>query len=145
MTYHISYEANPNQSDIQILGDGIQAYAKLKKNQPKMEFFAFFVRDENNKILGGCSSCIYYGCHYIDNFWLDENLRGKRFGTKLMYASEKLAREKGCLFSTVNTMDWEALGFYQKFGYEIEFERKGYLNNSTFYFLRKELSHDATS
>lgn len=138
MTYSIQYEPNSSQDDIQILGDGIQAYAALKKNQPKMEFFAFFVRDENNKILGGCNGVMYYGCHYIDNLWLDEKLRGKRIGTQLMQAAEKLAREKGCLFSTVNTMDWEALDFYKKLGYEVEFERSGYFNNSTFYFLRKD-------
>jgi len=31
-------------------------------------------------------------------------------------------------------MDWEALGFYQKFGYEIEFQRMGYLNESIMFF-----------
>jgi ribosomal protein S18 acetylase RimI-like enzyme len=41
-------------------------------------------------------------------------------------------------FSTVNTMDWEALDFYKKLGYEVEFERHGFLKDSIFYFLRKE-------
>lgn len=138
MTHTIQYNANPNQDDIKILGDGIQAYATLKKNQPRMEFFAFFVRDENNQIVGGCSGCMYYGCHYIDTLWIAEKLRGQRIGTELMDAAEKLALDKGCLFSTVNTMDWEALGFYQKRGYHIELERKGYLNDSTLYSLRKD-------
>lgn len=80
---------------------------------------------------------MYYGCHYIDNLWLDEKLRGQRIGTDLMKAAEKLVKDKGCLFSTVNTMDWEALGFYKKLGYVVEFERTGYFNNSTLYFLRK--------
>ena len=139
MHYKIKYEPKPDQKDIQVLGDGIQAYATLKKNQPKIEFFAFFVRDENNNIMGGCNGSMYYGCHYIDNLWVDQKLRGKKIGTELMKAAERLAREKGCLFSTVNTMDWEALGFYKKLGYEVEFIRKGYLQDSTFYFLRKDL------
>ena len=54
-----------------------------------------------------------------------------------MQAVEKLGKEKGCLFSTVNTMDWEALDFYKKLGYQVEFERRGYVNNSIFYFLLK--------
>jgi len=136
--YSIQYEPNPTQDDIQILQDGIQAYASLKKNQPQMEFFAFFIRNEDNKILGGSNGAMYYGCLYIDNLWLDEKLRGKHLGTELMQAAEKLAKEKGCLFSTVNTMDWEALGFYKKLGYKVEFERTGYFNNSTLYFLRKD-------
>jgi hypothetical protein len=29
-------------------------------------------------------------------------------------------KRKGMSIATVNTMDWEALGFYQKLGYQIE-------------------------
>lgn len=137
MQYTIQYESNPKHEDIQVLGDGIQAYAKLKKNLPQMEFYAFFVRDKNHHILGGCSGVMFYGCNHIDSLWIDETLRGKRIGTELMLSAEKIGREKGCLFSTVNTMDWEALDFYKKLGFYIEFERKGYDKNSTFYFLRK--------
>lgn len=138
--YKISYEEHAKQEDLQILGDGIIAYAKLKKGQPPIEFFTFFVRDENNVIKGGCNGSLYYGCFYIDQLWLDESLRNKGFGTQLMQRAEQYAREKKCLFATVNTMDWEALGFYQKLGYTIEFKREGYLNDSIFYFLRKNLA-----
>ena len=33
---------------------------------------------------------------------------------------------RGCTFATVNTMDWEALPFYQKLGYEVECIRDGF-------------------
>lgn len=54
-------------------------------------------------------------------------------------SSEKIARERKCTFATVNTMDWEALPFYQKLGYSIEFVREGYDKASKMYLLRKEL------
>jgi ribosomal protein S18 acetylase RimI-like enzyme len=62
--------------------------------------------------------------------------------TKLMEAAQKLAKESGCNFMAVNTMDWEALDFYKKLGFYVEFERRGFDKNSIFYFLRKDL--DAT-
>ncbi|WP_239005230.1 N-acetyltransferase [Legionella sp. MW5194] len=136
----IHYENNPAPEDIQILGDGIVAYAKLKKDQPTITPFAFFLRDENGTICGGCHGSMYYGCLYIDLLWIDEDLRNKKWGTQLMQSAEELGKAQGCLFSTVNTMDWEALGFYQKLGYDIEYKRSGYLNHSTLYFLKKELS-----
>ena len=34
-------------------------------------------------------------------------------------------------------MDWEALGFYQKLGYKVEFQRDGYEHHSTLFFLIK--------
>jgi GNAT superfamily N-acetyltransferase len=42
-------------------------------------------------------------------------------------------------------MDWEALGFYQKLGFKIEFQRAGFHKNSIFYFLRKESVKPASS
>jgi ribosomal protein S18 acetylase RimI-like enzyme len=42
-------------------------------------------------------------------------------------------------FVTLTTMDWEALPFYRKLGYEVEFVREGYEKNSKMYALRKNL------
>ncbi|HEV2524210.1 MAG TPA: GNAT family N-acetyltransferase [Gammaproteobacteria bacterium] len=141
MTYKINYEANPSPKDIQVLGDGIIEYALQQKSHKPMEFFAFFVRDENNKVLGGCNCAILYGCLYIDYLWISESLRNQDYGTKLMLAAEKQGREQGCTFACVNTMDWEALDFYKKLNYTIEFERHGFEKDSVFYFLRKELKN----
>lgn len=138
MKYEIKFEENPTTADINILQNGIADYAKQMKRQEPLKFFAYFIRDNENQIKGGCNGCIYYGCLYIDNLWVVQELRGKSFGTQLMQLAEQFGKTNNALFSTVNTMDWEALGFYQKLGYELEFERKGYVNDSTFYFLRKD-------
>lgn len=140
MNYQISYEPNPKSEDIQLLNDGISVHAKQKKEMKPLNFFAFFIRDENEKIMGGCNTCNLYGCLYIDQLWLEESLRGKGYGKQLMQKAEKLAKENGCHFMTVNTFDWEALDFYKKLGFYVEFERKGFDKNSIFYFLRKDLT-----
>jgi GNAT superfamily N-acetyltransferase len=141
MTYNITFEKNPSSADIQIIADGYMENAyKLKGHRP-IEFFAFFLRDndDNSKILGGCNGNSLYGCLYIDGLWVTESLRGQGLGIKLMEAAEHYAKELGCTFLTVNTMDWEALDFYKKIGYFVEFERHGFEKNSIMYFLRKDL------
>ncbi len=142
MKYKITQETNPRHDDVQVLGDGIMAFASQKRGHKPIGFFAFFIRDENDQICGGCSCCNLYGCLYVDQLWMEEALRGKGYGTQLMIAAEKLGRELGCTFSAVNTMDWEALGFYKKLGYQVELERRGFLKNSIFYFLRKDISEN---
>lgn len=140
MSYTISFDKNPRSEDIQIICDGYMENAyKLKGHKP-IEFFAFFIRDNNNQIQGGCNGNTLYGCLYIDGLWVTESLRGKGYGTKLMLATEQHAIESGCAFLAVNTMDWEALNFYKKLGYYVEFERNGFEKNSIFYFLRKDLT-----
>lgn len=137
MKYFIQYESNPKQDDVQILNDGIMEQAKQKKGMKQLDFFAFYIRDEEGKIVGGCAGDNMYGALYVGSLWVAEKLRGQGYGTTLMQSAEKLARESSCHFMAVNTMDWEALDFYKKLGFQVEFERHGYDKNSTFYFLRK--------
>jgi GNAT superfamily N-acetyltransferase len=138
MLYKITYTPDPTAEDINLLGKGIAAYATQQKGHEPIELFGFFIRDAQNKLQGGCNGAIFYGCLYVDQLYLEEALRKQGYGTQLIQAAEKLGKERGCTFSTVNTMDWEALGFYKKLGYVVEFTRRGYAKDSVFYFLRKD-------
>lgn len=133
------YEKNPNPDDIQLLNDGISAQTKQKKGMKPLDFFAFFIRDSNGNIVGGCAGDNMYGGLFVGQLWVSEPLRGKGYGTKLMLKAEALAKESKCNFIAVNTFDWEAPEFYKKLGFYVEFERKGFDQNSVFYFLRKDI------
>ena len=135
----ITFEANPKPSDIQLLNDGIIEQHKLKMDMKPLDFFAFFIRDENGNIVGGCAGDNMYGGLFVGQLWVAEQLRGKGYGTQLMQKAENFAKETSCNFITVNTFHWEALQFYKKLGFYVEFERKGYDKNSIFCFLRKDL------
>jgi GNAT superfamily N-acetyltransferase len=138
MPFKLTFEDNPNQDDVQVLIRGITDHAKKQKGFNSLDFFAFFIRDEKNSIVGGCSGGTLYGGLHIDNLWVNDSIRNKGWGTKLINAALTYGKEKNCKFSTVNTMDWEALGLYQKLGFKIEFKRTGFHKNSVFYFLRQE-------
>jgi ribosomal protein S18 acetylase RimI-like enzyme len=140
MTYKILYEANPHPDDVQLLNNGISENTKKKKEMKQLDFFAFFIRDKNEKIIGGCAGDNMYGCLYVGQLWVAEQLRGKGYGTKLMQEAENLAIKNECNFMAVNTFDWEALDFYKKLGFYVEFERRGFLKDSIFYFLRKDFT-----
>ncbi len=139
MKYSINYENTPKQNDIEILSRGIALNAKQKRGLEHPVPFAFFIRDENNEIKGGCNGNIGYDWLYVDQLWVEEPLRGKGHGTALLQAAEELAINKNCVSAAVNTADWEALDFYKKLGFRVEFERHGLAKNSIFYFLRKDL------
>src|SRR5579862_2270756 len=106
-TYPIHYEPTPTREELYTLARGLIENAKQKRDHKPTEGFAFFIRDENNKIIGGANGYTFYGCVYVDQLWVDERLRGQGYGSELMLAAEKLGRERGCTFATVNTMDWE--------------------------------------
>jgi len=140
MKYDIIYDPKPKPEDTQLIWKGISLNAKEMKDLPSGKPFAFFLKDEKGVIKGGCSGFIYYGCFYIDLLWVDKALRGNQYGKKLMLEAENLARADHSKFMAVNTMDFEALDFYKKLGFYVEFERTGFEKDCIFYFLRKDMN-----
>ncbi|HEY2811375.1 MAG TPA: GNAT family N-acetyltransferase [Rhabdochlamydiaceae bacterium] len=55
---------------------------------------------------------------YIDVLWVEKNLQKQGYGTKLLDAAERKAIKNGCIFSTVDTWDFQSEEFYLKTGYE---------------------------
>jgi GNAT superfamily N-acetyltransferase len=140
MAIQIVFEKNPKAEDIQVLNDGIMVEAYNKKGMRQIDFFAFYIRDENGEIVGGCAGDNMYGCLFVGQLWVSQPLRGKGYGAQLMQQAEKYAKDSGCHFMAVNTFDWEALDFYKKLGFTVELEREGFDKGSIFYFLRKDLA-----
>jgi GNAT superfamily N-acetyltransferase len=132
---------NPEESTLKaLLFDGINLEAFKAKKLSPIEPFALCAKNPSGKVLGGINGITYYGCLYIDMLWIESACRHQGLGKALMHHAETLGKARKCHFSTVNTMDWEALGFYKKLGYSIEFTRTGYQNNSICYLLRKDLT-----
>jgi ribosomal protein S18 acetylase RimI-like enzyme len=120
-----------------VLFNGLNDDAYKKKGMRPISPYGIFIKDENGCIVGGVEGITMYGCLYVDMLWLREDLRHKGLGVRLMDDVEAIGRQRQCTFATVNTMDWEALPFYQSLGFAIEFIREGYENESKMYLLRK--------
>jgi ribosomal protein S18 acetylase RimI-like enzyme len=133
----IVYTDNPTSEEINFLYKGLSQYALEKKDMPLIKQWGFLLKNKQGDLQGGITGCFLYGCLVIDTLMISPSFRNQGYGTKLMQLAEELGSKNKCTFSTVNTMDWEAKGFYEKLGYQVEFTRHGYSNNSTFYFLRK--------
>ncbi len=133
----IEFTPSPITSDIDFLTHKI--------NEETIAFgtatpFAFFIRDEDNKIIAGASGSVIFGCIYTDQLWVDKNYRKLGYGRKLMERIHDYGRESKCHIATVNTMSFQtAREFYEKLGYVVDFERSGYNKNSQCIFLRRSL------
>jgi ribosomal protein S18 acetylase RimI-like enzyme len=137
--YEIIYQEHASAEEEEALLEGVIQAAALAKGMSRIRPFAFFIKNFEKAILAGAKGVSLYGCLYVDLLWVSPELRRLGLGSKLMHACERLAQERGCAFVILTTMDWEALPFYQKLGYEVEFVREGYEKNSKMYALRKNL------
>ena len=105
--------------------------------------FSVFVRDESGTVQGGLIAQIVWGWLYVDKFWLPESLRRTGVGSAVLERAERWAMERGCRWSHLQTLDFQALPFYEGHGYVVFGALAGYPPPAgKRYYLRKTLSSE---
>lgn len=95
------------------------------ENKFLFKSFAYAIKDDDEKIVGGISGWRIFAEIYIDELILDESLRGKGYGKQLMEIVEKEINDGNCdNINLVTNSFLNATSFYKKCGFEIEFVRK---------------------
>jgi GNAT superfamily N-acetyltransferase len=79
----------------------------------------FFVKSQRGETLGGVLGAIWGGWLQIGFLWVDESMRGKDWGSRLMDEAEAYAREHGCHSVLLDTHSFQARPFYEKRGYKV--------------------------
>ena len=79
------------------------------------------------------------GALHVKYVYVDDAYRGQGLATRLIERAFAYGRENKCFFAFVETMSFQALGFYQKMGFQLEFTRPGYAHGTSFHYLRKDL------
>ena len=118
--------------------DGLIGYNTEKMGKQKYKRFAVSLR-ERNKVVGGIVGEVWTTVLFIQLFWIEQKLRGKDHGTKLIKAIEDEARRFGATHSYVDTMSFQAPGFYRACGYKEFGSIKGYPGNVTRHWFTRSL------
>ena len=123
MSYQTIFKEEISEEEFKLIDDGIVEHQRMLFGEVDRGNLAFFVRDDAGRTAGGVTgNWSSFGWLYVNSLWVDERLRGQRFGTRLMELIEKAAIKHGCQYSYLNTMTYQAPDFYRKLGYE-EFAR----------------------
>ena len=87
-----------------------------------------FVAKIDDTIVGAISGATFFAEIYIDELVVKEAYRGKGIGTELIDTVLEYYKDYG--FNNINccTNEFQAPGFYEKCGFELEFVRKNKAN-----------------
>lgn len=96
-------------------------------------------RKDDNEIIGGLLGELFWGALAINILWVDAAHRGQGIGAALVARAEAEARTAGCAFAQVDTMEYQARGFYEKLGYACFGEVGPYSGKYMRYYLAKKL------
>lgn len=113
--------------------------------------YAFFITCSEGKVLAAATGNIVSyenaekSCR-VEGLWVDENHRRKRFGTEIMRALIKYAKNNECARITLGTFQWQAKAFFEKFGFvsttkvSQDAQSENYANLIPYYMQKKLLS-----
>ncbi|HWZ06387.1 MAG TPA: GNAT family N-acetyltransferase [Bradyrhizobium sp.] len=118
--------------------DGLIRYNNEKMGKQKYKRLAISLR-EGNEIVGGIVGEVWTAVLFIQFFWLEQGLRGTGLGRKLITAIEDEARRFGAKRSYLDTMSFQAPGFYRTCGYEEFGSIEGYPGGVTRHWFTKTL------
>lgn len=108
----------PKPKDYKALSDGMLSYHAKQGHQRTSEIINIFLKDASKKVYGGIIVTVLWNGMEINSLWVEESLRGKGLGKKLISAAEKEGRKRGCSIIYTNTFTWQAPHFYEKLGYK---------------------------
>ena len=135
---HIRLE-NTESQKAQEIGDLIRSYNRSKRETAESEPLNLYVEDERGQLLAGLVAETFGNWLEIENLFVKEDLRGQGIGSQLLQQAESEAKKRNCRFAFVNTYQFQAPAFYQKYGYQEVFTMKDYPYTGQRHYYQKEL------
>ena len=99
-----------------------------------------FIANDGDVFAGAVTVHILWGTLHIRHMFIEASYRRQGLGRTLMEKAFEYGKSKGCSLAFVDTMSFQAFGFYKKLGFVHEFTRTGFAHDSVLYYLKKELS-----
>ena len=110
----------------QVIGDLIRSYNRSKREAAESEPLNLYVEDDSGELMAGLVAETFGNWLEIEYLFVKEDLRGQGIGSQLLHQAESEAKMRNCRFAFVNTYQFQAPAFYQKYGYKEVFTLKDY-------------------
>lgn len=99
---------------------------------------AYIARD-GQTFVGCVTANILWGTLHIRHMFIVPEYRRKGLGKQLVEKALEYGQTHGCSAAFVDTLSFQALGFYQKLGFTLEFSRTGFAHGASMHYLKKSL------
>lgn len=110
----------PDPTETAVIAEGLAGYNEGKAGLRDYRPLAVLVADpETGEVIGGLYGRTSLGVLFIERFFLPEERRGNRLGSRILAMAEEEGRRRGCALAALFTLHFQAPGFYRKQGYDI--------------------------
>ena len=123
----------------QEIGGLIRSYNRSKRETTESEPLNLYVEDEHGQLLAGLVAETFGNWLEIEYLFVKEEFRGQGIGSQLLQQAESEAKKKNCRYAFVNTYQFQAPAFYQKYDYKEVFTLKDYPYTGQRHYYQKDL------
>jgi GNAT superfamily N-acetyltransferase len=110
----------PDDDERAVIMDGLRAYNEAQAGFWDGRPLAILASDtETEKVVGGLLGRTSLGLLTVERFFLPEDLRRDRLGSRILAMAEEEGRRRGCTRAVLSTLHFQAPGFYLKQGWEV--------------------------
>jgi GNAT superfamily N-acetyltransferase len=129
----------PSDADVVFLEERLYEFNVEATGLADGRGLGVFVRDEAGGIVAAAAGHTWGGTCEIKQVWVRADRRRRGLGVRLLAAAEAEARRRGCGQILLTTFDFQAPGFYARFGFAIVAELPDYPAGHRHLVLRKRL------
>ncbi|MEW6997413.1 GNAT family N-acetyltransferase [Colwelliaceae bacterium BS250] len=97
------------------------------------------IKNDNGEVIAGAAGRTFGDWLLIDTLWVSDELRGQNIGSQILKEIEFAAKQRGCVKCLLDTLNFQAMPFYEKYGYKTQWVQKNYPKTGCKYFMLKEL------
>lgn len=137
--YKIVFIEEPVESVLGIIGRGLRAYSKQQTDDDNCQRLCYAIYAPDDTIVGGALGELYWGWFHLESIWIQDDLRGRGYGSHLLKAIENEARQRGANHVFLNTFSFQAPKFYKQHGYQVFDQLRDFPPGNQRDFLTKQL------
>jgi ribosomal protein S18 acetylase RimI-like enzyme len=128
---------NPEQELISFLDEKIAEFNWARWEVSERKSLAVQIKNSTGDVIAGAAGRTFGDWLMINTLWVSDELRGQSVGSKILKAIEQAAQQRGCSKSLLDTLNFQAMPFYQKHGYETQWTQAGYPKTGCKYYMVK--------
>lgn len=131
---------NPEAELIAFLDAKIAEFNWAHWEVSERKAIAVKLSDEHGDVIAGAVGRTFGDWLMISTLWVSGVLRGQKVGSKILQKIELAAQARGCNKALLDTLNFQAMPFYEKHGYQVQWTQQGYPKTGCRYYMVKQLS-----
>ena len=130
---------NPEPSLIAYLDNKIAEFNWANWEVSERLPLAVQIKNDQGEVIAGAAGRTFGDWLLINTLWVADELRGQNVGTEILKEIEAAAKKRGCNKCLLDTLNFQAMPFYEKHGYQTQWIQQDYPKTGCKYFMLKDL------